>query len=97
MIGYDVSNIANIQPPIYEAFGHVELLPWVSMGYTAMNVCIAPMARRLVFVESLRWQIVAYVGIFFIGAVVAGSATSMNSVIIGRVVSGIGGAGLYQV
>ena len=67
------------------------------MGYTAMNVCLVPLARRLVFVESLKWQVMVYTIIFFVGCVVSGSATGMNSVIIGRVVTGIGGAGLYQV
>ncbi len=43
MYGYDVSNIANIQTPIYQAFGQTQLLPWVAAGYTVMNA--APSAR----------------------------------------------------
>ncbi|KAI3541997.1 major facilitator superfamily transporter [Colletotrichum filicis] len=96
LLGYDVSNIANIQPPIYEAFGQVHLLPWVATGYTATQVCMVPLVRKLALLGHVKLQIVAYTLIFLIGAAVSGSATGMNSVIIGRAVSGVGGAGIYQ-
>ncbi|KAK2059680.1 major facilitator superfamily transporter [Colletotrichum caudatum] len=96
LLGYDVSNIANIQAPIYEAFGNIHLLPWVATGYTAMQVCLVLLVRKLVFLGNVKLQIVFYDVIFIVGAAVSGSATSMNSVIIGRVVAGIGGAGIYQ-
>ncbi|GKT44474.1 efflux pump DEP3 [Colletotrichum spaethianum] len=96
LLGYDVSNIANIQPPIYEAFGNVHLLPWVATGYTASQVCLVPLVRKLAVLGSVKWQIVVYTTIFMVGAAVSGSATGINSVIIGRVVAGIGGAGIYQ-
>ncbi|KAK1988392.1 major facilitator superfamily transporter [Colletotrichum cereale] len=96
ILGYDVSNIANIQPPIYEAFGNVHLLPWVATGYTATQVCLVPLVRKLAFLGNVKLQMVVYTAIFIIGAAVSGSATSMNSVIVGRAVAGIGGAGIYQ-
>ncbi|TDZ17471.1 Efflux pump patC [Colletotrichum orbiculare MAFF 240422] len=94
--GYDVSNTANIQPPIYEAFGQVHLLPWVAIGYTALNVAAVPLARRVVVLGNLKWQVVASCVVFFVGSVVSGAAKSINSVIIGRAIQGIGGAGIYQ-
>ncbi|KAK1596725.1 major facilitator superfamily transporter [Colletotrichum navitas] len=96
LLGYDVSNIANIQAPIYEAFGHVHLLPWVATGYTATQVCMVPLVRKLAFLGNVKLQMVVYNMIFLIGAAVSGSATSVNSIIIGRAVAGIGGAGNYQ-
>ncbi|EFQ35137.1 major facilitator superfamily transporter [Colletotrichum graminicola] len=96
LLGYDVSNIANIQAPIYEAFGHVHLLPWVATGYTASQVCLVPLVRKLAFLGNVKLQLVVYNTIFLIGAAVSGSATSVDSIIIGRAVAGIGGAGSYQ-
>ncbi|KDN70529.1 putative major facilitator superfamily transporter [Colletotrichum sublineola] len=96
ILGYDVSNIANIQPPIYEAFGNIHLLPWVATGYTATQLCLVPLVRKLVLFGNLKIQLIGYTMIFMIGAAVSGSATSMNSVIVGRTVAGIGGAGVYQ-
>uniref|UniRef100_A0A8H7K8K2 Major facilitator superfamily (MFS) profile domain-containing protein n=1 Tax=Bionectria ochroleuca TaxID=29856 RepID=A0A8H7K8K2_BIOOC len=49
--GYDMSNVANIQASVYEAFGHIELLPWVALSYTMGAVAVTPMVRRVV--ESL--------------------------------------------
>ncbi|KZL84640.1 major facilitator superfamily transporter [Colletotrichum incanum] len=96
LLGYDVSNIANIQPSIYEAFGNVHLLPWVATGYTATQVCMVPLVRKLATLGNLKLQIVLYTMIFIVGAAVSGSATSINSVIVGRAVAGVGGAGIYQ-
>ncbi|KAK1999213.1 major facilitator superfamily transporter [Colletotrichum falcatum] len=96
LLGYDVSNIANIQPPIYQAFGNIHLLPWVATGYTATQVCLVPLVRKLAFLGDVKLQMVVYNIIFLVGAAVSGSATSMDSVIVGRAVSGIGGAGVYQ-
>ncbi|KAJ9144540.1 Major facilitator superfamily transporter [Pleurostoma richardsiae] len=96
LLGYDVSNIANIQASIYEDFGHVELLPWVAVGYTAVNVAAVPLVRRLLVVGSIRWQIASYCVLMAVGAAVSGSAKSMSTIIAGRVITGLGGAGLYQ-
>ncbi|WQF82374.1 Putative major facilitator superfamily, MFS transporter superfamily [Colletotrichum destructivum] len=96
LLGYDVSNIANIQPPIYSEFGNVHLLPWVATGYTATQVCMVPLVRKLAILGNVKSQMVLYTLIFVIGAAVSGSATSINSVIVGRAIAGIGGAGIYQ-
>ncbi|TQN64294.1 Efflux pump DEP3, partial [Colletotrichum shisoi] len=96
LLGYDVSNIANIQPPIYSEFGNVHLLPWVATGYTATQVCMVPLVRKLAILGNVKSQMVVYTLIFIIGAAVSGSATSINSVIVGRAISGVGGAGIYQ-
>ncbi|CCF32249.1 major facilitator superfamily transporter [Colletotrichum higginsianum] len=96
LLGYDVSNIANIQPPIYSEFGNVHLLPWVATGYTATQVCMVPLVRKLAILGNVKSQMVLYTLIFIIGAAVSGSATSINSVIVGRAIAGVGGAGIYQ-
>ncbi|WYZ37090.1 hypothetical protein EsH8_II_000596 [Colletotrichum jinshuiense] len=93
---YDISNVANIQPPIYKAFGQVHLLPWVATGYAAAQVCMVPLVRKLAALGNVKLQIVLYILIFIIGAAVSGSASGINSLIIGRAVSGIGGSGIYQ-
>ncbi|KAI6517263.1 hypothetical protein MCOR05_011552 [Pyricularia oryzae] len=96
LLGYDVSNVANIQASVYHAFGHVELLTWVAIGYTALNVCMMPLCRRLSAFGNLKVQFYIYTLIFAAGAAIAGAAPDINCVIIGRAITGIGGAGLYQ-
>ncbi|TLD11858.1 hypothetical protein PspLS_11301 [Pyricularia sp. CBS 133598] len=96
LLGYDVSNVANIQAPIVADFGRVELLTWVAIGYTAVNACVVPLCRRLYMFGDARWHFYVYAVIWMIGAAVAGAATSMDLVVLGRAIIGIGGAGLYQ-
>ncbi|KAL5866386.1 hypothetical protein ACKVWL_011456 [Pyricularia oryzae] len=96
LLGYDVSNVANIQASVYHAFGHVELLTWVAIGYTSLNVCMTPLCRRLSALGNLKVQFYIYTLIFAVGAAIAGAAPDINYVIIGRAITGIGGAGLYQ-
>ncbi|TLD09499.1 hypothetical protein PspLS_11909 [Pyricularia sp. CBS 133598] len=96
LLGYDVSNVANIQVPIVTDFGKVELLTWVAIGYTVVNSCVVPLCRRLYMFGDARWHVYIYACIWMAGAAVAGAATSMDLVVLGRAIIGIGGAGLYQ-
>ncbi|KAJ4861246.1 major facilitator superfamily domain-containing protein [Trichoderma breve] len=75
IVGYDVSNVANVQTSVYEAFGHVELLPWITAIYPL----------KIVFFISEF--------LMLIGSILAGAATNINMVIIGRVITGFGSAG----
>lgn len=81
---------------MYEAFGHVELLPWAAIAFTVTSVAMAPLISKLLPVLSLRLQLIFYGAILFIGSVVQGSASTLEVVIVGRAIAGIGGAGSYQ-
>ncbi|KAJ0333184.1 hypothetical protein COL922a_010901 [Colletotrichum nupharicola] len=61
-----------------------------------MNVATVPLARKIVVLGNLRYQVLGYSLIFFVGSTVSGAAPNINTVIIGRTIQGIGGAGLYQ-
>ncbi|RDW72421.1 uncharacterized protein DSM5745_07593 [Aspergillus mulundensis] len=45
---------------------------------------------------SLRWSCLVFFGIFLLGSVLCGAATSSTMFIIGRAVAGIGGAGIVS-
>ncbi|KKP01719.1 major facilitator superfamily transporter [Trichoderma harzianum] len=93
IVGYDVSNVANVQTSVYEAFGHVELLPWVTVGYSTLSAATAPSWRKITAIYPLK--IVFFISEFLmlIGSILAGAATNINMVIIGRVITGFGSAG----
>ncbi|KAK8024235.1 hypothetical protein PG993_012301 [Apiospora rasikravindrae] len=95
--GYDVSNVANVQVPIYEAFGHIELLPWISLAFSLVNVASIPLFRKLTGFMELK--IVSFIAIFIlmVGSALCGAAPNINVVIVGRAFIGIGAAGCYQI
>ncbi|KAL4744409.1 hypothetical protein BDW72DRAFT_212683 [Aspergillus terricola var. indicus] len=94
--GYDVSNVANIQARLYEAFGNIELLPWVGLSYSLANFALISLSRKILFVCNMRWVYIASVVIFMAGAAVGGAAPSIQAVIVGRIIMGIAGAIVYQ-
>ncbi|KAI1859249.1 uncharacterized protein JN550_012169 [Neoarthrinium moseri] len=93
---YDLSNVANIQATLYEAFGHIELLPFCAMSYAIAQTAGVPLVRKFSNFTDLRILIVMGSVVFSVGAAVCGSAPTMNAFIIGRVVKGLGGSLLTQ-
>ncbi|KAF9885590.1 hypothetical protein FE257_012796 [Aspergillus nanangensis] len=94
--GYDVSNVANIQPRLYEAFGSITLLPWISLSYSLATFAVLSLSRKILYCFDMRWVYIANIVIFMAGAAVAGAAPNMPAVIVGRIIMGVGGAIVYQ-
>ncbi|KAG9249963.1 major facilitator superfamily domain-containing protein [Emericellopsis atlantica] len=94
--GYDVSNVANIQPRLYEEFGRIELLPWIGLSYSLANLAVLPYSRRMISCFDWRTLYISHLIIFILGAVVAASAPSLSAVIAGRVIMGLGGSVIQQ-
>jgi MFS family permease len=44
---------------------------------------------------NVKWLHVCCVTVFAIGSAICGAAPNMNALIVGRVIAGIGGAGMY--
>jgi MFS family permease len=95
LTGYDSSNSANIQIPVYESFGHVELLPWVIASFSLANGASAPLVRRLMEVMNPKWFLVTFWLISAGGGAAAGAASNIQTVIVGRVLVGVGISGVY--
>lgn len=94
--GYDVSNVANIQIPIYEAFGHIELLPWISLSFSLANVATVPLARKLTGFCELKTLMIGSCIFVAAGSALSGAAQNIESVIVGRALMAIGCAIVYQ-
>ncbi|KAK3689728.1 major facilitator superfamily domain-containing protein [Podospora appendiculata] len=95
--GYDVSNLANIQAPVYQAFGHIELLSWVSVAYALANAATIPFFRKIAGFCPLRPLACFSLLAFIVGAAICGAAPSIVVLIVGRALNGVGAAGVYQV
>ncbi|KAL2840419.1 major facilitator superfamily domain-containing protein [Aspergillus pseudoustus] len=94
--GYDVSNVANIQSRIYEAFGNIELLPWIGLSYSLASFAVLGLSRKILYCFNMRWIYLVNLAIFMAGAAVAGAAPNISAVIIGRIIMGVSGAIIYQ-
>ncbi|KAI0870646.1 major facilitator superfamily domain-containing protein [Hypoxylon argillaceum] len=94
--GYDVSNIANIQGPIYEVFGDIHLLPWLALSYSVCNVVATPLARKLYKFYDIKVLTVSGLVLLIVGNGLAGGAPNLVLLIIGRAVMAFGASIVYQ-
>ncbi|CAJ2502509.1 Uu.00g099030.m01.CDS01 [Anthostomella pinea] len=94
--GYDVSNVANIQAPVYHAFGGIELLPWVGLSYSVCNIAMIPLARKLFHFYDFKVLIVISMFFTMAGTALAGAAPNLNCLIAGRALMAVGASVIYQ-
>ncbi|OGM50811.1 efflux pump antibiotic resistance protein [Aspergillus bombycis] len=94
--GYDVSNVANIQPRLYEAFGNIELLPWIGLSFSLAVFALLSFSRKILYCFDMQWIYIISIVVFMAGAAVAGAAHNLSSVIVGRTIMGVGGSVIYQ-
>ncbi|KAJ5766310.1 uncharacterized protein N7511_003926 [Penicillium nucicola] len=94
--GYDVSNVANIQPALYKAFGDITLLPWISLSFSLAVFAVLSFSRKILYCVDMKWIYIGSAVVFMAGAAVAGAAPNLPAVIVGRIIMGVGGAIVYQ-
>ncbi|KAL7912482.1 major facilitator superfamily domain-containing protein [Trichoderma velutinum] len=95
LYGLDTTIAADVQGSVVEALGHIEQLAWIGAGFPLGSVAvIIPLTAAFVNF-NLKWTFVVTVIIFEVGSVLCGAAPNMNAMIIGRVIAGMGGTGIY--
>lgn len=93
--GLDTTIAADVQGPILEVFGDVEKLSWVGIGFPMGSVSIVLLVGALYALFDVKWNFIVSIVLFEAGSALCGAAPNMNALIVGRVVAGIGGAGMY--
>ncbi|KAI1141437.1 putative efflux pump antibiotic resistance protein [Hypoxylon sp. FL0543] len=86
---------ANVRPSIVETFGRTDVLTWLSVSYPMGEVGSNPVWGKLNKQFNNKLLYLAALLIFEVGSAVIGSAQSVEAVIIGRAVAGVGGSGIY--
>ena len=86
---------ADLVPAISNEFGSVELLPWLSVGFMAgAAVALLPVGKLYSKYDG-KWVYIISVIIFLAASAVCGAAPNMNAMIVGRVLLGVSGSGVY--
>ncbi|KAK0649656.1 major facilitator superfamily domain-containing protein [Cercophora newfieldiana] len=95
LYGLDTTIAADVQGPVVEAFGHIEQLSWIGSGFPLGSVAVILLLGNLLNNFNMKWVFVGGVAMFEIGSAVCGAAPNMNALIVGRVLAGAGGSGVY--
>lgn len=95
LYGLDTTIAADVQSAVIETFEDISQLAWLGAGFTLGSVAVILPYGALYSMFSLKYLYIAGVVLFELGSVLCGAAPSMNVLIVGRVIAGMGGTGLY--
>lgn len=95
LYGLDTTIAADVQGSVIEQFGHVEQLAWVGAGFPLGSVCVILPFGNLYNNFNIKWVFFATVVLFEVGSALCGAASTMSTLIVGRVIAGVGGSGIY--
>ncbi|TRM65410.1 major facilitator superfamily domain-containing protein, partial [Schizophyllum amplum] len=71
-------------------------LTWISTSYMLTTTVIQPITGRIADAVGCKRFLLIELWIFVIGNTIAGTSTTLAQLIVGRLISGIGGAGMLS-
>ena len=95
LYGLDTTIVADVQGPVIERLGHVEQLAWVGAGLPLGSVGVILPLGNLYNAFNIKWVFFTTVVLFEVGSAICGAAPTMSTLIVGRVIAGVGGSGIY--
>ncbi|KAK9368829.1 major facilitator superfamily domain-containing protein [Lipomyces kononenkoae] len=75
----------------FQAFSKIQ---WITSGYLLSAAVLSPSWGKFSIIFGRKWCMLTAIILFEIGSAVCGSATSMDMLIGGRVIAGVGGGGV---
>ncbi|SPQ21900.1 d2a4af0b-e72f-40ed-9e3b-a3685d7dc991 [Thermothielavioides terrestris] len=94
LFALDNTIVATIQPSIVETFNDQQSLAWIGVSFVLGQVVILPIGKAY-GMFSMKILFVASLVLFETGSAICGAAPNMDAIIVGRVIAGVGGAGVY--
>jgi MFS family permease len=96
LYGLDTTIAAAVQGSVIEQFpGSIEKLAWVGVGFPLGSVAVILPTGYAYGMFNIKYLYLLSVLLFEAGSALCGAAPTMNALIGGRVLAGIGGAGMY--
>ncbi|PKY03393.1 MFS general substrate transporter [Aspergillus campestris IBT 28561] len=94
---YSLDNtvVADITPSAVNRFGDVVKLPWLSVGFLLGGAAVVLPFGRFYGLFDAKWLYIISSIVFNGGSALCGAAPNMDSLIVGRVLAGMGGNGMY--
>ncbi|CZR61051.1 related to aflatoxin efflux pump AFLT [Phialocephala subalpina] len=93
--GLDNTIAADIQSAVVDSFGNISKLSWLGSGFPLGSIATILTFGKAYGIFNVKWLHISSVTVFAIGSAICGAAPNMNALIVGRVIAGIGGAGMY--
>lgn len=94
LVALDVLVVSTIIDQVAKEFGDYSKTGWLVTGYSLPNSLLSLIWGRIGNVFGFRASLVSSIIIFEVGSLVSALSHSMNTLIGGRVIAGIGGSGI---
>jgi EmrB/QacA subfamily drug resistance transporter len=86
--------VATAMPTVVDQFGGLAHYSWVFSGYMLTSTVTTPVWGRIADVHGRRRPYLVALGLFLLGSMLCGVATSMTQLIVFRALQGVGAGGL---
>ncbi|PWY79249.1 MFS general substrate transporter [Aspergillus heteromorphus CBS 117.55] len=92
----DMSIVSTAIPRITSQFHSLDDVAWYGSAYTISSAALQPLTGKLYNYFSSKWIFLSFFGIFEVGSLICGVATSSKMLIVGRAVAGMGSSGMLN-
>ena len=91
----DQTIVATALPAIVTDLGGIRYLSWIIVGYLLTSTASTPLWGKVGDLFGRRRMFQTAIVVFLVGSLLCGLAPTMPTLVIGRLVQGVGGGGLY--
>ncbi|CAK7237970.1 hypothetical protein SBRCBS47491_010227 [Sporothrix bragantina] len=95
MYGLDTTIAADVQSAVVETFGSVGKLAWLGAGFPLGSIAVGLPYGSIFNQFDMKWAYIGGIVLFEVGSALCGGAPNMSTLVVGRVIAGMGGAGMY--
>jgi hypothetical protein len=95
LYGLDTTITGDVQAAVLSDLGEITKLGWLGIGFPMGSVATILLFGVSYRIFNIKYLYLFSISLFEVGSAVCGSAQNMNSLIVGRVIAGIGGGGMY--
>ncbi|KAH6586224.1 hypothetical protein BASA50_000689 [Batrachochytrium salamandrivorans] len=92
----DQTIVATAIPAILNDFHSLDKISWIGTSYLLTSTAFAPLYGKFADIFGRKPTFLFAVAIFEIGSLICGAANSIELLIVGRAVSGVGGGGIIS-
>ncbi|EXA01913.1 major facilitator superfamily domain-containing protein [Fusarium oxysporum f. sp. albedinis] len=95
VMALDNSIIATAIPRITDAFESLNDVGWYGSAYMLTTAALQLFFGKLYTYGSIKWTFLSAIAIFEVGSLICGVAPDSVTLIVGRAIAGVGGAGIF--
>ncbi|KAJ9133710.1 MFS general substrate transporter [Pleurostoma richardsiae] len=95
LFSLDNTVVADITPAAVNTLGGALELPWLSVGFLLGSSAVVLPFGKLYSLFDAKWLYIGSSVVFNLGSALCGAAPTMDALIVGRVLAGVGGNGMY--